>query len=417
MSSYVFDRLVPSAGVFTLDRLVDAVGVPLLTSVGIVRDGSAITLTGTSFSASGNAVFVVQGDFTVQIPVSSEGTTSITTTALDTSTLYLTQPIAIYITNNASVSSNTIVATILPVVGTSAYAINQEFLGDATTRASSSPDLSLTDEVRIRNVVGGTISDISMTGQGAFVVNSSITSFDYAIQDGDLLGDFAAVSWANPVTSANPPNVIGQLEQVGEDAIVAAGFVPVVIARLPSLNIALGNISAQFPDSSTSLVIGGTVELTVSLGADVVIVPIFIGTRLADAELARSLVPLTGQTYRYIDGVNSGFVLNQSVRAGEVVATRSAVDIVVSSNLTPNVLGQIIQDAIAIITSANLIASDTVSMIFDRLAPAYTVIVQSPLPDTMIAPGAVISMTISLGPPPAIPGATPLRKRIANTYQ
>lgn len=414
MSAFAFDRLV-SGSDWKFDRLVDTTGVPAITSVGTVQDGTAITITGTSFSASGNTVFLVQGDTVVPIAVASEGTTSITTVNLDTGGLYLTQPLSIYVLNNSAVSSNFVMASILPASGAAAYAITQTFLGDPTTRGSGSPDLVFSDEVRIQNVAGGSITDVTMTGQGAFKAASAVTAFDYAIQDGTGLGAFATIQWQSPVTTAVVPDVVNQTEMAADALILSAGLAPTVVALVQSTATASGHVAAQFPPAGQALVLGGTVELTISLGSTQTIVPVLTGLKRSDAEAQRLASGLTGVTYRYIDGINSDYILNQSVTPGTLVDIGAAVDIVVSSNLAPNVLGLIVQDAESILLAANLTLARQAA-VYDPTAPLDTVVSQSPLPDTIVTPGATIFITLSLGPPPPIPGATPQRRRIANIY-
>lgn len=415
MSAYTFDRLVPSAGVWSFDRLVDVAGTPTITSVGTVRDGSAITITGTGFSASGNSVFLIQGDNTLQLTVNTEGVTSIVTTALDTAGLYLTQPVSIYITNNSAVSSNSVTATILPAVGKSATAIAQDFLGDPSTRGSSSPDLGFTDEIRVQNVVGGTISDVTVTGQSAFVVGSAVTAFDYAVQDGTGLGDFATATWADPVSTVAVPNIVSLTLAQATSAVQALGLVATQVSSQQSTSVARDLVAAQFPAATTVVTIGSTVEITLSLGGTGTIVPIFLGMTHAQAELARQAAGLVGFSFRIIDGLNTDLVLNQSVAPGTVLNVGDSVDLAYSSNMVPGVIGKVVQDGEAILLAAGLLVGEK-PPVFDSTAPLDTILAQDPVEDTVVAPGATVFVTLSLGAPPVSPGATPLRRRINHVY-
>ena len=416
MSSIAYDRLV-SGGAVLYDRLVDTTGNPVISSIGTVQDGATITITGTGFSASGNTVFFVQGTETQQIAVGSEGTTSITTAALDTSGIYLSQPITLYVTNNSGIASNSLTVSILPAAGATVSQITQSFLGDPTTRLSSNPDLALGDEVRISNIVGGSTSDVTIDGQGSVKAATAVSAFDFQVFDGFSLGSVGTETLSSPVTTVSVPSLLGFTEDDALAALTALGLVLSVQTPVQSATYAKDLVAGQFPDAGTSVSLGSTVEITLSLGRTGLLIPILTGLKQADAEAARAALGLVGQTFRYIDGIGSGFVLNQSVAPGTPANVGDAVDIVVSSNLLPNVLGEIIQDAMAILQAANLTVSDTVIMAYDRSYPAYTISNQSPLPDTVVAPGALVTLTMSLGPPPAIPGATPRHKRIANTYQ
>lgn len=397
MTSLVYDRLVPSAGVLTFDRFVDAVGVPTITSVGSVQDGVAITITGTSFSASGNSVFAIQGVNIIALAVTSEGTTSITTAALDTTGLYVTRPLTLYVTNSSGVASNSVTTSVTPATGQAAFLVTQEFLGNSGSRIAASPDLAFGDEIRLRNVQGGTISDVNRTGQAATDVPVAVTSFEAAAFDGTLLGDWAAQTWLAAVTTVNPPNVVGQDVTAAQAAIVLAGLVPLIVDTVPSATVPANGVIAQFPLSSASVVLGSIVELTISEGIVFGLVPDLIGLETALALAALSAVGLTGTTTRVIDGFNTGRVLGQSVEKGRVIAVGSVVDLAVSSNLMPDLTGLLIQTATALIASAGLVLNEVVNEVFSKTYARSEVADQSPAADSVVSPGGTVTLTVSLG--------------------
>lgn len=427
MSDYTFDRLVPSAGVWTFDRLVDVLGVPTILSLGTVQDGAAIVITGLAFSGSGNSVLVTQGDTEFPIAIAAESATEITTASLDTTLLYLTQPLTITVSNASALDSNSVSASIIPRSGEAADAISQEFLGDISSRASgdiatADGDLVFSNEVRIRNVQGTavTIANVRMTGQGAFEIDyvgggPLVTSFEYAIQDGIQLGAYATVQWIDPPSTAAVPNVRDQTIFDAQVAIGAAGFLYSVLPGIPDATILAGRITSQFPAAAFQLVLGGTVEITPSLGSLLTNMPTLTGIRLEDAILARSAAGLIGNIYRYIDGLNSGYVLNQTVIPGTVVAVGSSVDLVYSSNLAPIAVGLELVDAAALLQAANLTV-DTPLFLNSSTTPRGVVMNQSPLPETIVTPGALFLLIVSDGPLPTMPGTSPHRRRLATPY-
>lgn len=402
-----FDRLSPGAGQAYFDVFADVAGFPSISATGTVTDGSAVTLTGTGFSASGNTVFVTQNGQTLELAVTSEGTTSITTEAIDASGLYLTQSIAIYVIDALDQQSPAITATLHPASGEAAYAVTQEFLGDASTRASAAPDdIALGDEIRIRNIVGGTTSDIAATGQGALSAAAAVTAFDHAVFDGTILGPYATTTWASPSVTGVVPDVSGMTQTQAELAAVAAGYTASVVASVNSATVAIGLVIGQFPDAGSSLAPGGVIELTLSLGTSGVLVPRFIGSPRAIAESDREAAGLTGSTLRYVDGLASDVVLNQSVAAGTPVEAGSAVDLVVSSALAPNVVGLLQQQAEATLLAANL-TLDT-SGYTDAYNPSFavgTVIAQSPAADTPVAAGQAFRLVLSVGSGVIVPAS------------
>jgi beta-lactam-binding protein with PASTA domain len=425
----VFDRLTVATTKVAFDRLTPTGSTsPTLTSVGTPTDGAALNLTGTNFSASGNTITVSQGGNLLTVPVSSEGTTSITSATLDTSGLKLTQPVSIYVTTAGGVQTNAITTTIASKTGESAFAITQQNLGDPSSRAASLPDLQLGDEVRFKNVQGTgtpspTISDVTMTGQGVIKVTASsgagtnVTSVDAAAQDGTKLSAYVTLPFQDPPSTVNVPNVVGMSQASATSAIQAAGLVVgTPINTSQSNTVANGLVAAQFPPAGTALVPGGAVEITLSLGAGGILVPNLIGISQDIADVDRSVVGLTGTDYRYIDGVNSGLVLNQSVVPGTLVSTGSSLDLVISSSLTPNVLGTSVETGVAVLEAANLIVDD-LRYLYDPVSPLGTVVSQSPAPDTPVTPQAHLVITISLGPQPSVPGVNPMRRRLTGTSQ
>lgn len=425
----VFDRLTVATTKVAFDRLnPTSGGAPTLTSVGTPTDGSALNLTGTNFSGSGNTITVSQGANLLTVPVSSEGTTSITSAVLDTSGLKITNPVSIYVTTAGGVQTNAITTMIASKSGESAYQVTQQNLGDPSTRAASLPDLQLGDEVRFKNVVGTgtpspTISNVSMSGQGVITVTASsgagtnVTSVDAAVQDGTKLGTYGTLAFQDPPATANVPNIVGLTQAQATSAIQAVGLVVgTPINNSQSTTIGIGLVAAQFPAAGTALVLGGAVEITLSLGANGILIPNLIGLPQDIADVDRAAVGLTGTDYRYIDGVNSGLVLNQSVVPSTLVATGSSLDLVISSALTPNVLGTPVQTGVAILLAANLLVDD-LRYLYDPVAPLGTVVSQSPAPDTPVAPQAHVVITISLGPQPSVPGANPMRRRLTGTTQ
>lgn len=398
--SLAFDRWV-TGSTATFDVFLNYSGFPHISSVGTPQDGQALVLTGTSFSSSGNTVFVQQGQRILQVPVATESTTSITTTAFAADAFYLTSPVTIYMVDASANQSSAVTTSVLPATGASAWLIGQEFLGDVSTRGSADPDVVDLNEFRIQNVVGGAISDVTVTDQGAFIAAAGVSAFDYAIQDGTQVGSFATVQLASPSSTGTVPDTTGMALADAQAAIIAAGFTSVVSQSVPSSTVPIGDVLTQFPVAGSILTLGGVVELTLSLGTTSVIVPTLTGLKEADAIAARLAAGLSGTVYFFIDGNNSGFVINQSVAPGTVLDLGAAVDLVVSSNICPDVVGLLVQDAESILTAANL-AYDESDFIFvyDDTVPAQFVISQTPIAGVPVLPAQIVILTVSLGPSP-----------------
>lgn len=398
MSELAFDRFVSGTD-WTFDRFVDIAGTPTITAVGTIQDGATFTITGTSFSASGNEVRIgpigVDGEVSQIVPIGSEGTTSITTDTLDASSLYLTGVNYLVVKNSSGVPSNIIEVTISPKSGETAVAVTQEYLGSGTTRLDAIPSPQFGDEWRIGDVFGGTVSDITFRGQGDFDAAEAVTSFSVRLLSGGELGASATQTLEDPVTTATVPNISGLTQASATTAVQAVGLVLSVVDGIPSA-ITLGNIVTQFPAAGTSLTIGGVVEVVTSLGSDVVLVPNLSGLLLADAQSARSSAGLAGTDSQYIDGNNSGSVLNQSVAPGTLVSVGSSLNLVYSSNLAPDVVGQSLSVAQSILVGANLTVDADVAESYSDAVPGV-VIGQLPIAGATVSASDPVTLTVSLG--------------------
>jgi hypothetical protein len=106
---------------------------------------------------------------------------------------------------------------------------------------------------------------------------------------------------------------------------------------------------------------------------------------------------LTGTVHRVIDGNNTGTVINQSIAPGTVVAIGSALDLAISSNLMPDVVGELIQTAQAVVAAAGLDLDENFAEQHSSSFGVGEVIHQSPAADSVVSPGSDVSLTISLG--------------------
>lgn len=339
-----FDRLV-SAGNLVFDRLVDVAvaGSPVITGITTTQEGVALTITGTDFSSSGNLVYIGptdQPDPSYLVTISTESTTQIVTVALGTVGIYLTRSNFLLVANVDGVLSNVIQITVLPTTGTAVYAITQDFLGDATTRFSSVPELEFGDEIRVQNVLGTnvTISNVHVTGQGAVDVVSDadtdpqVSSLDYSTFDGDQLSEWATVTWSTLAATTTVPNVIGLTQALAEAAISAATLISTVIASVPSLTQPAGIVLAQFPPATTVLNVDSVVELTISTGLPQVLVPDLTGLTLTEATAALLALGLVRGTVSIIFDLLGGLIVqNQTITPGTLVDVGSAVGLEITA--------------------------------------------------------------------------------------
>lgn len=398
MTTVVFDRLV-SGGEPYFDRLADVTGgIPFISDITGAQDGEALTITGTAFSASGNSVWVGQpdDDSPVELTIDTEGTTEIVVDPLSADSLWLTRTTPIFVRNSSDVASNVVSVAVAPKATEVAYAITQEFLGDAATRIESAPPLILGDEIRVRNVVGSTLNDYHQTGQGAFDLDDGATSFEARAFDGSVVGDWATQTLEDLVITTAVPDVVDQPLAVATVLIQAAGLLADTVAEVPDATIDAGNVIAQFPAAGSLQPLGATVELTVSLGIVTGIVPNVVGLSQIDAQFALSAAGFASTANAIIDGHNTGLVIDQSVLPGTVLSIGAVIIIAVSSNLMPSLIGISFSAAVARISEANLTLNSSFAREASLIYPLDYVIQQSPPPGDPVLPLDVVTLTLSL---------------------
>src|SRR5687767_12806725 len=100
-------------------RMVGLVGTaPFISSVSTPRDASALTITATNLSASGNTVLLTDNSGDERsISIDTESTTQIVTDPLPGHTFYLNKDYTLQVHDAAGVVSNAVVIRVLPQVG------------------------------------------------------------------------------------------------------------------------------------------------------------------------------------------------------------------------------------------------------------------------------------------------------------
>lgn len=415
----VIDRFV-SGGSIQVDRWINVVGVPVITEITGAQDGQPLTLTGTGFSASGNSVFAgIPGDDSqtpIEIPVDTEGTTEIVTEALDASVFSTQRSTSFFIRNSSDVASNAVSAVVATKATERSFLVTQEFLGDPSTRIAGDPedggDLVLGDEIRYRSITGAALGDPNFTGQAAFDVDDSVTDLEAAIFDGQQLGLWRTQTIINLVTTAVVPNVLGMTLEQAIAAIEAVNLIPSLVASVPSQDYEEGEIADQFPLATVELPLGtGVVELTLSLGDDVALVPDLTGLSQADAIAALTALGLAGSPYRVIDGNNTGLVITQSIAPETPVSLGTVINLAISSNLMPDLIGLLIQNAQAVIEAAGLVLNPQIGERTSAVYDPNEVISQDPLTNSLVSPGDTVTLVISIGAQEVTEGGTRNRPR------
>lgn len=376
-----------------------------ITATPTVQDGQPFTISGTGFPGTGARVYLDE----TEIPVNTQSTTSITTLAVDITYLNLAVPSELYVVDGSGNESNRVTLTIQPQAGHKGYLITTVPAPDPSIRLEGDPDIEVGDEIEIRAVTGSSVTtaNVNIDGSGATDVASDsggtpdVASYEYRIKDQfERSLTWERVMWAgvaDPTTTV--PNVLGLMLDAATSLMTSAGLTVGATESAYSATYLAGQVSAQFPDAGAIVLLDSAVTLTISLGRAPLTVPDLTGYTTAEADLLLVSLGLTlGRVLRYIDGVHSGLILGQIVAAGTVLDAGAPVDVVVSSNLLPDVTGMLLLDAVNTLSDANLEVEDvTATMEYSADVPSGYVIRQNPLADTEVSPGATVVLVVSLG--------------------
>jgi len=136
------------------------------------------------------------------------------------------------------------------------------------------------------------------------------------------------------------PNVVGQAQAAATSAITGAGLTMGAVTQQSSSTVAAGSVISESPTAGTRVASGSAVDLVVSSGAPPpaqVAVPNVVGQAQAAATSAITGAGLTmgAVTQQSSSTVAAGNVISESPPAGTMVASGSAVDLVVSSGAPP----------------------------------------------------------------------------------
>ena len=199
------------------------------------------------------------------------------------------------------------------------------------------------------------------------------------------------------------PDVVGQTQADAEAAILAANLTVGTITTANSASVLAGDVISQNPAGGTSVVQGSPVNIVISLGPVMVLVPDVVGQPQADAEatiLSAILIVGTVTTANSAT-VLAGSVISQNPVAGASVAEGSAVDLVVSLGpvmaTVPDVVGQLQANAEAAVLAAGLVVGAITTANSDTV-PAGNVISQDPAGGSSVVEGSAVDLVISLGP-------------------
>ncbi|MCO1599090.1 Stk1 family PASTA domain-containing Ser/Thr kinase [Micromonospora sp. RHAY321] len=162
------------------------------------------------------------------------------------------------------------------------------------------------------------------------------------------------------------------------------------------------SVLGQDPTSTTKIVKGGTITLTLSLGPERFPVPDVIGKEfeLAEADLVNAKLVVAKGTARYDDSLPAGVVVDSSPKVGTEVKPGAKITLILSRGRAPvsvpNLVGKSLTDARATLAQLNLVPVETYK---DSDKPKDEILGQSPADGSGVEKGTEVKLEISKGPP------------------
>ncbi|KAB2926222.1 MAG: PASTA domain-containing protein [Candidatus Contendobacter sp.] len=221
-----------------------------------------------------------------------------------------------------------------------------------------------------------------------------------------------------PAGVVKVPDVRGLPEEVAKSVLQDAGLTIGSTLRQPDPTMPAGNAIGTDPVAGTQVKLGSAVTLIISEGfsqpQEVAVPGEVIGMTVEDARealFAVGLFHVGAITVQPHDTIAAGRVSGLSPTAGTMVAYGTTINLFVSSGTqppvaTPNVVGQTLANATAILQAAGL-QLGFVSRQTSNTVEAGRVISQNPLMTALVPVGWKINLVVSLGPIPDDPGARP----------
>ncbi|MFC0504464.1 Stk1 family PASTA domain-containing Ser/Thr kinase [Micromonospora costi] len=162
------------------------------------------------------------------------------------------------------------------------------------------------------------------------------------------------------------------------------------------------SVLLQDPASSSRIVKGGTVTLTLSLGPEQFPLPDVVGKEfeLAEADLVNAKLTVVKGAARYDDNLPAGVVVDTNPKVGTEVKPGAKVTVILSKGKAPasvpNLVGKSLTDARNALSQLGLVAVETYK---DSDKPKDEVLGQSPADGTGVEKGTQVKLDVSKGPP------------------
>jgi RHS repeat-associated protein len=208
------------------------------------------------------------------------------------------------------------------------------------------------------------------------------------------------------VNYVNVPNIVGLSKHEAEDTIYSKGLVPGKITYQHTANILTNTVVDQFPQESSSVLSGATVDMVLSK-TEMKKIPNVIGLIQSEAEkiIVENLLTVGKISEVSSDTIPEGYVVIQSPAAGNMAAIGFPVDLGISSGKSklsvPNVVGIHYSQAVPTIVMAKLLVGKVTEESSNSIQ-AGIIMNQNPKSGTMVELETEVDLVVCSGLPKVI---------------
>ena len=247
-----------------------------------------------------------------------------------------------------------------------------------------------------------------MVGTVTQQFSNTVATAKVISQDPASGNSLAEGSSVNLVISSGPQMVtVPNVEELTQDAatttITGAKLVVGTVTQQISNTVATGKIIGQDPTGGSSVTEGSPVNLMISSGPEMVVVPNVEGVTqpAATATITDAKFLMGTVTQQTSNTVAAGNVISQDPASGSSAAEGSPVNLVISLGLrmvaVPNAEGLTQDDATTALTGAKLKVGNISQQTSDTVATG-NVVSQDPASGSSVAEGSPVNLMISSGP-------------------
>ena len=216
-----------------------------------------------------------------------------------------------------------------------------------------------------------------------------------------ILLDNVLMPWYVSSPETNVPKVIGMNIEDAKELLESEGFKPLISDTSYGLNLAVGEVFLQKPESGEIVKEGRTIYLFISGGEKVISVPLLKGKSILDAKFALERLGLKlGRVERIPSSQPEDMIFDQQYAEGTLLKQGEIVGVTVSAGrgggeiMVPDLIGKSLSEAKAILTDSSLVIGKVNYQPSSTLLP-NTILDQYPSSGNTLNPGDGVDLFVT----------------------